>query len=155
MVAVIGGVGFLAVLVSIYWHEYRDDSVLSSQGVKAIAVLDDTYTEYKRHGMTESYSVTYEFNVDGKTYIGEGKIKTLPVGRNIEVLYNPANPETNSPVGILMEGYRRKLVNLAAASAAAFTGLPQRLSTSSRSVTELNCGLRINRDLPSRKLRTP
>jgi|GEM_PF-3996895 len=95
------GLAFLVFCGAIYWNEYRRDSVLSSRGIETTANLDSTYTEYKRRGVTEKYSLTYKFSVNNRTYTGQSDLQTLPATGDVRVLYDPRNPETNQLKGAL------------------------------------------------------
>lgn len=61
------------------------------------ATLDDRYQERtsRRSGITTtSYSVTYSFTADGKTYRGSGAIDQQP-SKTMTVTYLPGSPQIN------------------------------------------------------------
>jgi hypothetical protein len=90
------GVLFLGVCVFIYWRDYREITALSDHGAKTIGTLDEKYTV---GGRPTSYTVTYQFTVNGKAYTGTSSLKARPTAREVTIVYDPENPETNHVEG--------------------------------------------------------
>ena len=77
---------------------HQDDTFLPTKGV--IRSMERTYVATDSNE-TDTWEVKVEYAVDGKTYVSDlgQKKDDFTVGKEIDILYNPNNPE-----GIVLPG---------------------------------------------------
>lgn len=103
IVAIVGiGVFFISWIKNNYDRALENEVV--ENPVKVEGGLDRTYTVRKQGNRTD-YTAKYYFIVDGQSYEGTAFFDEPPTKREIEVLYNPADPRKNRIAGVVTKDH--------------------------------------------------
>ncbi len=81
------------------WPLYN--TLLDNYSTKINATIINERNILGKGVITEMYTYSYEFSVNGKTYSGDSRKKGYKIGNKIEIEYLDVCPQINRPKGLL------------------------------------------------------
>jgi len=92
--------GICALVYCIYGFSKRalTDFLVDDKAIHTKAVIIDDKNYYPNQPVNPDFSYSYQFEVDGKKYIGNAHDKSLYIGNIIEVKYYKTLPFFNKPL---------------------------------------------------------